>query len=227
MKASIYNTSAKEVGEIELPDALFGEKRNDTLVRQVLLAMQANQRAPIAHAKGRNEVRGGGRKPWKQKGTGQARHGSIRSPIWRGGGKAHGPSKERDFSQKINKKMRSKALASVLSAKLRSGKMIFVDTLDFKLPKTKDAKASLLGLSKVSGFTELATRRKNAALILTGKNDISAVKSFRNMKNVMVEEARNANPVDLMTYRFVVIVDPKVSVQALSSRMVDVNKAKS
>jgi large subunit ribosomal protein L4 len=219
MKASIYNTSGGEVGEIELPEALFGAKRNDTLVRQVLLAMQANARMTIAHAKGRNEVSGGGKKPWKQKGTGRARHGSIRSPIWRGGGKSHGPSKDRNFTQKINKKMRAQALATVLSAKLRSGKMIFVDTLDFKSPKTKDAKANLAGLSKVEGFAELAVRRNNAALILTGKNDVNAVKSFRNMKNVMVEEARNANPIDLMTYRYVVMVDPKASVKALSARI--------
>ncbi|MES2014607.1 MAG: 50S ribosomal protein L4 [Patescibacteria group bacterium] len=219
MKASIYNTSAKEVGEIELPEGIFGAKRNDVLVRQVLLAMQANARAPIAHAKGRGEVRGGGKKPWKQKGTGRARHGSIRSPIWRGGGKAHGPQKERDFSQKINKKMRSKAVATVFSDKLRGGKLLFVDSLPFTTPKTKDAKKTLGGLSKVTGFTELATRRKNAALILLGTHDVAAVKSFRNMKNVMVDEVRNANPVDLMTYRYVIVVDPKVSIKTLTSRL--------
>ncbi|MES2134828.1 MAG: 50S ribosomal protein L4 [Patescibacteria group bacterium] len=226
MKASIYNTSAKEVGEIELPDSIFGVKRNDALVHQVVLAMQANARTPVAHTKGRGEVRGGGKKPWKQKGTGRARHGSIRSPIWRGGGTTHGPVKERDFSQKINKKMRAKAVATVLSEKLRKGKMIFVDSLSFKAPKTKDAKATLGGLAKIAGFAELATRRNNAALILLSKHDVAAVKSFRNMKNVMVDEARNANPVDLLTYRYILIVDPQVAVKTLSSRLSDI-KAKS
>ncbi|TAK58797.1 50S ribosomal protein L4 [Patescibacteria group bacterium] len=219
MKASIYNTSAKEVGEIELPEGIFDAKRNDALVHQVVLAMQANARTPVAHTKGRGEVRGGGKKPWKQKGTGRARHGSIRSPIWRGGGTTHGPVKERDFSQKINKKMRAKAVATVLSEKLRKGKMIFVDSLSFKAPKTKDAKATLGGLAKIEGFAELATRRNNAALILLSKHDVAVVKSFRNMKNVMVDEARNANPVDLLTYRYILVVDPKVSVKTLTERL--------
>jgi len=219
MKASIYNTSAKEVGEIELPESIFGVKRNDALVQQVVLAMQANARTPVAHTKGRGEVRGGGKKPWKQKGTGRARHGSIRSPIWRGGGTTHGPVKERDFSQKINKKMRSKAVATVLSEKLRKGKLMFVDSLAFSAPKTKDAKTTLGGLAKVTGFGELATRRKNAALILLSKHDVAAVKSFRNMKNVMVDEARNANPVDLLTYRYVLVVEPAVSVKTLTARL--------
>ncbi len=219
MKASIYNTSAKEVGEIELPESIFGVKRNDALVQQVVLAMQANARTPVAHTKGRGEVRGGGKKPWKQKGTGRARHGSIRSPIWRGGGTTHGPVKERDFSQKINKKMRSKAVATVLSEKLRKGKLMFVDSLAFSAPKTKDAKTTLGGLAKVTGFAELATRRKNAALILLSKHDIAAVKSFRNMKNVMVDEARNANPVDLLTYRYILVVEPAVSVKTLTARL--------
>ncbi|TSD05645.1 MAG: LSU ribosomal protein L4p (L1e) [Parcubacteria group bacterium Greene0714_7] len=174
--------------------------------------MQANARTPVAHTKGRGEVRGGGKKPWKQKGTGRARHGSIRSPIWRGGGTTHGPVKERDFSQKINKKMRAKAVATVLSEKLRKGKMIFVDSLSFKAPKTKDAKATLGGLAKIAGFAELATRRNNAALILLSKHDV-------NMKNVMVDEARNANPVDLLTYRYILVVDPKVSVKTLTERL--------
>lgn len=219
MKASIYDTKAKEIGEIELPDSIFGVKRNDVLMNQVILAMRANARAPIAHTKGRGEVRGGGKKPWKQKGTGRARHGSIRSPIWRGGGTTHGPLKERDFSQKINKKVRSKAVATALSEKLRGGKMLFVDSLTLSTPKTKDAKAVILGLSKVKGFAELSTRRKNAALILTGKHDASAVKSFRNMGNMMVDEARNANPLDIVKYRYIVIVEPKVAVKVLASRL--------
>jgi len=219
MKATIYNIKGAEAGNIDLPEALFGAKRNDALVRQVVLAMQANARPTVAHTKDRGEVRGGGRKPWKQKGTGRARHGSIRSPIWRGGGVTHGPLKEKDYSQKINRKMRGKAVAIVLSQKMKDGKVLFVDSLSLSNPKTKDAKAALLGLGKIKGFGEVATRRNNAALILTAKKDEAAMKSFRNMGNVMVDEARNANPVELMKYRYVILADAEASVKALASRI--------
>src|SRR5262249_16420253 len=100
MKADVYNLDNKVVGTVELPDSVFGVKWNAVVVKQILDAQLANKRAPWAHAKDRSEVRGGGRKPWRQKGTGRARHGSTRSPIWVGGGKAHGPRNERDYSQK-------------------------------------------------------------------------------------------------------------------------------
>lgn len=219
MKATIYNTKGTEAGTIDLPEAVFGAKRNSKLVTQVVLAMQANARPTVANTKGRGEVRGGGKKPWKQKGTGRARHGSIRSPIWRGGGTTHGPLKEKDYSQRINKKMRSKAVAIVLSEKLKDGKVLFVDTLPMKEPKTKDAKAALLGLSKVKGFAELATRRNNAALVLTGSKNDAVLRSFRNMGNVMVEEARNVNPVEILKYRYVVVADADASVKTLASRV--------
>lgn len=219
MKASVYNIKGSEVGSVELPEAIFGATRNDALVRQVVLAMQANARTPVANTKGRGEVRGGGKKPWKQKGTGRARHGSIRSPIWRGGGTTHGPLKEKDYSQRINKKMRSKAVAIVLSEKMKGGKVLFVDSLGMTAPKTKDAKSALAGLSKVKGFTELATRRNNSALVLVATRADAVSKSFRNMGNVFVDETRNANPVDIMKYRYVVVVEPEASVKALSARI--------
>jgi large subunit ribosomal protein L4 len=219
MKATVYNVKGKEAGEIELPEALFNAKKNDTLVRQVVLAMQANARTPVANTKGRGEVRGGGKKPWKQKGTGRARHGSIRSPIWRGGGTTHGPLSEKDYSQKINKKMRAKALAIALSDKLKSGRVLFVDSLGLSAPKAKEAKAALDTLSKVDGFDMLSKRRNNSALILLGKKDDAAAKSFRNMGNVMVDETRNTNPVDVMAYRYVVVVEPEASVKTLAARM--------
>src|SRR3989338_499645 len=102
MEAKVYNMQGKEAGKIELPENIFGLKWNADLIHQVITSMQSNARAGTAHTKGRGEVRGGGRKPWRQKGTGRARHGSRRSPIWKGGGVAHGPSKEKKYSQKIN-----------------------------------------------------------------------------------------------------------------------------
>ena len=219
MKATVYNTKGKEAGEIELPEALFGAKKNDALVRQVVLAMQANARTPVADTKGRGDVRGGGKKPWKQKGTGRARHGSIRSPIWRGGGVAHGPQKEKNYAQKINKKMRAKALAVVLSEKMKAGRILFVDTLSLSAPKTKEAKGALEALSSVKGFDMLSKRRNNSALILLGTKNDAAAKSFRNMGNVMAEETRNANPVDVMAYRYLVVVEPEASVKTLTARL--------
>lgn len=137
MKARVYNLKNEAVGEIELSDKIFARPWNADLVHQALLTQQANRRIPWAHTKGRSEVSGGGKKPWKQKHTGRARHGSIRSPIWRGGGTTHGPSKDRDFSQKINKKMLRAAIYSVLSKKLSEGKLKVVDSLALEMPKTK------------------------------------------------------------------------------------------
>lgn len=219
MKASVYNTKGAPVGEVELPESVFGLKRNDSLVKQVVVGMQSNARPSVAHTKGRGEVRGGGRKPWKQKGTGRARHGSIRSPIWRGGGTTHGPLSEKNYNKKINKKMRSKALAVVLSQKLKDNEILFVDAISLEKPQTKDAKAILSGLSGVKGFDALKTRRKNAALILTGGSSEAVSKSFRNIGSIAIDEARNANPVDLLLYRFIVVVEPEKSVKTLVSRI--------
>lgn len=218
LSASVYDAKGKVVRSIELPADLFAAPKNNDLVRQVVLAMEANARTPIAHTKTRGEVRGGGKKPWKQKGTGRARHGSSRSPIWRGGGITFGPRNEKDYSQKINKKMRAGALASVLSQKFVEGKVLFVDA-SFAEPKTKDAKALLATLSTVKGFEALATRRNNAAVITLGSSDASAKKSFRNMGNVLVDEARNLNPVDVLNYRLLVIINPDAALETLTKRM--------
>ncbi len=146
MKASLYNLQGKETGTVELSDAIFARAWNADLVHQVTVAHEANLRRPWAHAKGRGEVRGGGIKPWKQKGTGRARHGSSRSPIWKGGGASHGPTKDRDFSQKVNKKMMRASLYSVLSKKLADGEIKFVDSLEMKEAKTKNVVSAVRAL---------------------------------------------------------------------------------
>ncbi len=219
MKATIYSTAGKETGSIDLPEAVFGQKKNSSLVHQVVTAMQANSRPTVANTKGRGEIRGGGKKPWAQKGTGRARHGSIRSPIWRGGGTTHGPLAAKDYTQKINRKMSAKALAVTLSDKMRDGKVMFVDMLDIKAPKTATARAALTGLGKVKGFGEVATRRKNAILLAVPHKNDALIKSFRNMGQVQVEEVRNLNPVDVLHYRYLIVVDPEVSVKALAGRI--------
>lgn len=218
LSADIYDIKGKSVGSIELPAELFGLSWNSDMVHQVVTSMQANARNPIAHTKDRSEVRGGGRKPWKQKGTGRARHGSSRSPIWVGGGVTHGPRNEKSYEKKINRSMRRKALFVTLSRKLRDGEVIFVESLGITAPKASMAKSVLAGLSKVKGFEALATKRSNAALVSTPTFDVPVRKSFGNFGNVEVIDAANLNPVALLTSKYLVMVSPKETIEALVKR---------
>ncbi|MBI3638443.1 50S ribosomal protein L4, partial [Candidatus Wolfebacteria bacterium] len=137
MKVDVFDKQNNKVGTIDLPDGIFAVKWNPNLVHQALMAQLSNSRQNLAHAKGRGEVRGGGKKPWKQKGTGRARHGSIRSPLWRGGGATFGPTKEENFKRKINKKMRRLAVLSVLSRKFKENELKVVDNFETGDLKTK------------------------------------------------------------------------------------------
>lgn len=219
MEALVYNKQAKEAGKVTLPESVFGLPWNADLVHQVVLAVQANARNSTAHTKDRSEVRGGGRKPWKQKGTGQARHGSIRSPIWKGGGIAHGPRNEKDYSQKVNKKMRVKALFTALSQKYQDGELIFVDEFSLNAPKTKEAKDLLLALASVKGFEHLATKKKNAALVAIAEKNDFIKKSFGNFGNIEVEEVRNLNVLDVLTHKFVVVVGAENAISTLEAKL--------
>jgi large subunit ribosomal protein L4 len=154
--STLYSMAGKEMGTVDLPQEIFGINFNADLVHQVVTSMMANARTGTADSKGRGEVRGGGKKPWKQKGTGRARHGSSRSPIWKGGGVTHGPLAEKNYKKKINKKMRAKALFMVLGSKLKEGNILFVDSLDFTTAKTKDAAKTFKTLSGIKGFERLA-----------------------------------------------------------------------
>jgi len=218
LEQTIYGVDGKKSGTITLPEHVFGEGWNADLVHQVVTAMQANARTPVAHSKFRGEISGGGKKPWKQKGTGRARHGSTRSPIWRHGGKAHGPRNEKDYTQKINKKVRMKALAVVLSKKLRDGEILFVDSLTFKEPKSKDARSAITSLGTIAGYEMLAKRRKNAAYLMLGTDNKNAVKSFQNFSNMLVRGAKDANPAELLGYKYVVIAHPEEAVKIIASK---------
>lgn len=219
MEATIYNQTAKEVGKIQLPEAVFGLKWNADLVHQVVVSMESSARTPVAHTKNRGEVSGGGKKPWKQKGTGRARHGSTRSPIWVGGGVTHGPRNEKDYTRKVNKKMKAKALYTILSAKFKKGHILFVDSLNFSAPKAKDAKGTLASFSKITGFTDILSKKKNSAWIALSKDSVTTKKSFGNFNNVEVDEIRNINPVDLMKYKYIVIENPNESLATVSSKL--------
>jgi large subunit ribosomal protein L4 len=219
LDAAVFSQEGKAAGSVALPATLFDVPWNADLVKQVTLAMMSNARANTAKVKGRGEVRGGGKKPWRQKGTGRARHGSSRSPIWVGGGTTHGPTNERNYAQKINKKMRAKALAVVLSRKLRDGQIVFVENLSFSEPKTKTAKAVIDALAKSSNLPRLASKKQNAAVVALSKKSANTEKSFANIPAVSVEEVRNLNPVTLLSSTYLIIEDPRSSLQTIASRI--------
>jgi len=218
VEAPIFSMDGKKVGSISLPENIFGASWKSDLVHQVTTGMQANMRQNRAHTKDRSEVSGGGRKPWKQKGTGQARHSSTRSPIWRHGGITFGPRSERDYSEKINKKMRIGALLSVLSRKAKDGEIIFVDQFAFTAPKTAVAKSALANLAKGADAAQLVSKKKNAALFALSSYNANAIKSFSNFGNVMTEEMRSLNPVDVMSHKYLVIENPEAAFKMLTAR---------
>ncbi len=219
MEAKIYNQKGKDAGNITLPESIFGLPWNADLVHQVVTSMQGNDREAIAHTKTRGEVRGGGKKPWQQKGTGRARHGSTRSPIWVGGGVAHGPRNDKNFSRKINKKMKIKALYTILSKKYRDGEILFVDSLSFAAPKTKEARGIISTLGTLKGAEKLAGKRKNAAFIGIPTKEDAVMKSFQNFSNIEIDEMRNINPLTALNYKYLIISNPKESLKVIESKL--------
>ncbi|MDB5259420.1 MAG: ribosomal protein large subunit ribosomal protein [Candidatus Taylorbacteria bacterium] len=219
METTVYNQKGESAGKVALPESIFGLKWNADLVHQVVVSMQSSARHSIANTKTRGEVSGGGKKPWQQKGTGRARHGSTRSPIWVGGGVAHGPRKEKNYDRKVNKKTKVKAFLTILAQKHRDGELLFVDTLSFGAPKAKDAKIVLMALSKIKGFEKLATKPKNAAIIAVDKKHPELMKSFKNFGNVEVEEFRTVNPVSALNHKYIVITNPAESLKMLEAKI--------
>lgn len=203
METKVYNQKGEEVGKLKLSEKLFNFPWNPELVHQVSLAEQAGRRKGQAHTKDRSEVSGGGRKPWRQKGTGRARHGSIRSPIWIGGGVTHGPRNQKIWEEKINKKAKRKALLTVLSQKLREGEILFLDALKISEAKAKRGQEVLKNLSKISGFEKIDP--KSSTLIILPASDESTWRSLRNIKNITLSEARNLNTAELLAHKFLVM----------------------
>ena len=214
------------MGMITLPENVFGVRASNSLVHQVVIGMQSNMRAGTANTKGRGEVRGGGKKPWKQKGTARARHGSIRSPIWKGGGVTHGPLKDKDYGKKINRKMKTKALYAVLSQKLKDGKLFFVDSITLSEPKTKEAKSVILGLSKIPGAKEVASKKRNAFYLAISKKNENVLRGFGNFSNAVVDDVRNMNIIDVLNHRYIFIANPEESTKVLESKIHPVKSRK-
>lgn len=224
MKTTIYTQAGKEAGTVDLPTAVFTAPWQPDLVHEVVVAMQANARSNSAHTKDRSEVRGGGKKPWRQKGTGRARHGSRRSPIWVGGGVSHGPRNDRDYTVKLNRKVKAKALASVLSKKATDNEVIVVEALSLDAPKTASMKAMLGAVAEAAKSPDLVTKRKNAAVVILPTRQEAVEKSFRNFGHVTVMQAKDVNPVDLLTYKYVIVAEPATTLPIFEQRVAPVTK---
>jgi len=209
-----------ETTKTTLPKAIFNvEVENHELLKRAYDTYLANGRNAHAKTLERGDVRGGGKKPWKQKGTGRARHGSSRSPIWVGGGVTFGPRNEKDYSQKINKKMRAKALFTVLSKRFADNQVLFVDTLALDAMKTKTAQSVLKDLATVKGFEKLTSKKATTALLALPKRDTVIEKSFANLPGVTVALAKDINTLDVMHFSHIIMVDPKDILPSLEAKM--------
>ncbi len=202
MKAPLYNQEGKEIDTITLPEEVFAVEPSPDLIHRVAVSHMSNKRQGTAKTKTREEVRGGGRKPWRQKGTGRARHGSIRSPIWKGGGVVFGPSPEKIYAKKVTRKMKRKALAMVLSAKAKENLIYFLDDLKFE-PKTKNVYRILQNL-----FLQ-----KGSGVVVFPQYDKMAVRACRNIAKVAPIQAKDLNVLDLLSYKYIAM--PKDSIQVI------------
>lgn len=203
LSAPRYNAQGEKVGEVQLDPAIFEVPANASLLHQVVMIQQGNSRGSISHTKTRGEVRGGGKKPWKQKGTGRARHGSIRSPIWRGGGITFGPRSQRNYERSLPVQMKRKALLMALSDKAESARISVVEVPSLAAPKTKVV-ASLV--KKIASQTP--------TLLIFGQNNIHLVRSVKNVPTITPIAAQSLNVIDVLKHRSLVALDGALEVIA-------------
>jgi large subunit ribosomal protein L4 len=199
----VYNQEGQEVGTARLPKEIFDVKINNDLLYQAINIQLANRRTHLAKTKDRSEVRGGGKKPWRQKGTGRARHGSIRSPLWVGGGVTFGPNTDKVFERKINKKARRKALFMVLSSKVQDKELIIIDELKAEI-KTKKMVDLLSKLIK--------NEKKHSILIITSKKDEKILKAIHNIDYVKPLAADSLNVLDLLSFKYLLMDKESIKV---------------
>lgn len=207
MKLPMYNQQGQEIGEINLPKEIFDVKVNYDLLHQAVVTQAAGGRLDLAHTKKRSEVRGGGKKPWRQKGTGRARHGSIRSPIWIGGGVVFGPRSERNFKKKINKKMKQKALLMSLSSKLKDNQIVAMDKIEIAEGKTKE----MANIIKILNQRLGEKNTPSALVVLPRKNELTR-RSASNIKKIKTILADSLNVGDVLTYKYLVLTKDSVDV---------------
>lgn len=219
MKTPIYNQSGEKIKEIELNSKVFGVEIKNSVVHQVAVAQMANSRVAIAHTKDRSEVRGGGVKPWKQKGTGRARHGSTRSPIWVGGGVTFGPTKDRNFSKKVNQKQKTKALFMCLSDKANNDLFILLDELNLENGKTQELIGVIKNLANVLKLKEIKKSKnfdikkyKLSLLVILEKSNKNIFNAGRNLQGIKITTADSLNVLDLLKFEKVLIAEKSLKV---------------
>lgn len=208
MKTKVYNFGGEVVDEIDLPEDIFGLKVNQSLIHQVLRWYMMNNYHPYAHTKTRAEVSGGGKKPWRQKGTGRARHGSIRSPIWVGGGVTFGPRAEKKREIKINKKMKRKAILMALSSKLKESFLKVIDNIEPQSYKTKELEKFF------SKFLQprKTKKKKETGLLVIESNRPEIFRSVRNLPYADVIEARNLNLWEILNHKYLFLSKEAIEV---------------
>lgn len=204
-KITVYNLSGKKVEEISLEEKVFGAKRNDSLVHQVYVALLSNMRQVLAHTKNRGERAGSGKKPWQQKGTGRARVGSVRNPAWKKGGVVFGPRKDRNFTQKINKKMKDSAMKAVLSGKVKDEQLIVVDSLTISEIKTKLVAEALKAL-----------KIKGSSLFVFSDNEAKTYRAVKNLPKVSGMTAKQLNIKEILDHKY--LICSKESVEFLTKK---------
>ncbi len=209
MKIATYNQNGEAVGEALLPKDIFDVKMNRDLVHQVVVAQSGNRRQNLADTKGRGEVSGGGRKPWRQKGTGRARHGSTRSPIWRHGGITFGPKAETIFKKGIPNRMKRQALFMALSDKVKNNLLIILEDLKLEKAKTK-LMAGVLGKLPLKG---------KSTLVALSSMDKNLIQASRNIPGVAAVQARDLNCLDVMSFKYLIM--PKESIKVIQDTFLD------
>ena len=226
ISVNTYNQKGEIVGKTQLNEQVFGLKMNQDLVHQAVVAQMANARTVVGHAKNKGEVRGGGRKPWRQKGTGRARHGSIRSPLWKGGGVTFGPTPDRNFTKKINQRMKQKALFIALSSKVKDSEMVVLSDLQLEAPKTKEMNGTLtelfskillsptptLPLAKREGKKVIFKKDRHEILLVLSKKDEDIQRVSRNLPYLKMILADSLNIVDVLKYKYFLIVKDALGV---------------
>lgn len=208
---SLYNTQAKEVGKVDIDEKFFNGKVNQPLLRQVLKMYAANRRRGTASTKTRKDVRGGGRKPWKQKGTGRARAGTIRSPLWRGGGVTFGPH-PRDFSYTLPQKIKRKAIVSALNIKFKDNQLVIIDRIELKEAKTKEW-AGILAAFKIN---------ESCLVLLNGPN-LDVQRAGRNISNLFIKSFDSVNAAEIYDHRKLIV--EKEALEKLVSRFTKMTKS--
>lgn len=212
MQVKLYDQNSKDLGMVDLPDRIFSVEINPNLIHQAVVSQEANARPTLAHAKGRGEVRGGGKKPWRQKGTGRARHGSIRSPIWKGGGVTHGPRKEKIYSKKINKKAKQKALFMALSSKIRDGQLIVLDSISLNESKTKKMKEVFDTVSKNLAEYKKSGKKQDSILLVQPDSNKDLVRATKNLAFAKSIRADSLNLIDILKNKYLVLLKEAIPV---------------